>query len=265
MNAGRLLRSLSLFLLWSATSFFGPHVTTAWAKSSLSTGYLYLAEEAVLVPGKSNSMTSRYITQNGLAQSSEIIDNHIARFEERQANPAEVFAILSPLISNDGFAFQKRSESVSGVDGLYPPYQRLFFRFQNRQAPLYGGLVGAAPASIVGLVQRVHTICPAASRPPKSPDAIFFQATLLDRKTADDFRRNRLLCLVTENELVSGLISATALHNPFKLISASISEAASDHLTTQLSDRQPVLDLEYGGVAFQLIRLTSQHYPPLHD
>jgi hypothetical protein len=259
MTASRIFQVLVLPALCGAPAGLG--LRSLWATSKPSPDFVYLAEEAALVPGRENRMTARYLSEDGLTQCSEIVDNELALFEERQANVKTIFAALAPLISGDGFGMQKRSDSVSVVDGLYPPYERVFFRSKNKKTQLYGGLVSAAPSALADFVQQVRAICPAPSSQAKPAPAIFLQAALLDLEAANQLRKDRLLRVVTERELDSAPITAAAVHHPFQLIRIPASDT-NDTFVTQLNSRKPVLDLEYAGAAFQLTCLKTPNPHP---
>ncbi len=231
--------------------------------STTMSDFVYLEEEAPLVPGRENRRIALYVSNDGITQSSEIADNELILFAEHDFNEEkEIFAVLGPLIARESYAVQKRSDSVSVVDGLYPAYRRIFYRARDKQAQLYGGLVSATPADVAKFVQRLRACCPAPVHSPKPPATRFLQAVLLDNETAAEFRRRRVLRVIVEKDLESAPLTAAALHHPFLLIPLLDGDSTTDPFVTQLTNRQPALDLEYGGVAVQLVCFKSRQRAP---
>ena len=51
-----------------------------------ATGFIYVAEESPLVPGRPNRLISYRISENGATQVAEIIDDEVALFDEGQVD-----------------------------------------------------------------------------------------------------------------------------------------------------------------------------------
>ncbi len=80
---------------------------------------------------------------------------------------------------------------------------------------------------------------------------------MLDDETAERFRAQGLLRAVAETDLAGASLTARALREPFWLFRGDHAEIQGDAIAKTLTNRQPVVDLEYAGHAFQLRLLTS--------
>lgn len=220
-----------------------------------SVGFVYLAEEPPLVPGRGSQMITRRIAENGATQVAQIVDDEVVLFVEGQIDTKQIFGLLAPMIGKR-FVIRKRS-AANQIDGLYPAFLRVFFRYRKEQGPLYADVSNAASAPIARLVEQVHAICPErAGRPPRT---IFLQAAMLDEQTAGEFRRDHLLRSVKPNELESAPVTAAALREPFQLVATTETALRNDSLATQLNRNQPVIDIECDGTSFQLRSIKSRN------
>ena len=74
---------------------------------------------------------------------------------------------------------------------------------------------------------------------------------------AKRFRAQGLLRALAEGDLAQTPLTARALREPFRLFRSDETERRSDAIAKTLNIRQPAVDLEYAGHAFQLRLLTS--------
>ena len=218
-------------------------------------GFVYLAEESLLIPGTPSRLTTYRIAENGATQSAEIVDDEVALFDEGRVDPTKTFAVLAPMMGKQ-FVVRRRN-ATSQIDGVFPPFVRVFFRYKESQRELYADLASAAPGPLSVMIEQVHA---ALSAPTKRPQQnIFVQSALLDAQTVTELRRDNLLRTVVPNELESAPVTALALQQPFKLIASTETAMRQDTFAVQLTSAQPVLDIQYGDIPFQLRFLKLHH------
>ncbi|HMJ06448.1 MAG TPA: hypothetical protein VK474_09365, partial [Chthoniobacterales bacterium] len=214
-----------------------------------------LSEEDLLTQGGIGSVRSTYVSASGFMQRSELRGDVVTSLAEQTCNVTQLFEELPRLIAAGPFSVTRRSESGTGTDGPYPPYEQLFFRLGDRSGALYGGLIKDAPPAVANLVREMHQLCPNEAR--AAPSGILVQASHLDDATAQRFREQHLLRAVSESDFGAAALTRRALREPFRFLPCSAAELRADSIANGLTPREPAVDLEYAGAAFQLRLLNS--------
>jgi hypothetical protein len=235
----------------TGASFTIESAFAADAENEQAMGFIYLSTEAPLVPGQAGSTTSCYISERGVIQHCRISGDIVDEVTELTDRTSPIFDELTPVSSGTHFTVASRSDTVEGADGIYPEYERLFFRRYETSRAIYCGLVKDAPEPVTRSARSVHQFCETkgatALRAP-----LFLRASVLDEDTARRFREQHLLHELPAGDLSSAPRTTAALREPFRLIACSDTELRTDNVAGKLNDRQPVTDVLYHGVAFQL-------------